>query len=330
MKNTAQFKKFIIAFVVSLFIFSLAALVIAFGLSIGRENDRVNGGYTPSDISGKSFNILLIMSDYAPEKFNDYHPTWVKNVVGEDISFPSNAPSSALSGYRKVYTENMVIACFDKERGRVTLTPLSGGTLVNVKGLSIRLEELAGEWGLPILTEKVHALTGLEIDSYAVFTPSTAAAAFDLIGDVDYTIKCNMKYDIPERGIDIDLSAGTYRLDGKTTVDMLRFDGYEGLGVTRSEITLGYAKRLFNKLSKDLTSDELRDIINKTLSLANTDFDLSASNEEITLISEIGKLSLESAEVVGAWQTVGNVRYFVLDETKTLNKLSEYRKHSIK
>ena len=140
--------------------------------------------------------------------------------------------------------ENMAILQFDKERGKMVIIPISGSTLVNVKGIQIRLEEVAGQWGMETLIKKVHAITGISIDNFAVFDPAAAAVALDLFGGVDYTIKCNMKYSQPERGIDIDITAGTYRLDGVTAVDMLRFDDYDNEGITRSDVTIGYAKRL--------------------------------------------------------------------------------------
>jgi len=330
MKNTSQLKKIIISFVISIFIFSLAALIIASGLSIGRSSDRDAPDKNLPTADGSSFNILLVLSDYAPDIFNDYDPIWAKNVLGEDIDIPSAPPTSALLGYRKIHTENMALLCFDKERGRVTLIPIPGSTLVNVNGLNIKLENIAGEWGIERLTQKIHALTGLEIDLFAVFTPEKAAIALDLIGEVDYTIKYNINYSVPERGINISLSAGSYKLNGKNTVDMLRFDSYGQLGISRSEITFGYAGRLFDKAADSFTQDELKDIITQALSLSYTNFDPVIDSEKLKLATSINDLSLVTEEMSGSWQTVNEAQYYVPDETKTIEKLSKYRKTVLK
>ena len=102
-------KKFIISFVVSILVFSIASVIIAMGLSQGRRNDRKTDSLNNEELEGRSVNILLVMSDYSPEKFNDYDPDWVRNVVGKSVEFPVVKPESPLNGYRKVYTENMAI-----------------------------------------------------------------------------------------------------------------------------------------------------------------------------------------------------------------------------
>ena len=72
-------RKAIFAFGVSLIAFSLAALLIAAVLSIGRgglfgSDEKIKSGV------GECFNILLVMTDYSPEKFDDYDAQSVENV----------------------------------------------------------------------------------------------------------------------------------------------------------------------------------------------------------------------------------------------------------
>lgn len=326
MKSARQIKKFIVSFAISTFFFFLAAIIISSGLSDGRTHSYSPPKTNGENIQGESFNLLLVMCDYAPDKFNDYHPNQVKNVLGntESLSQMAGDPTS-LTGYRKVHTENMVLICFDKEREKLSFTPISGNTLVNVKGVQIKLEEVAGEWGIQALIDKIHAMTGVSVNRFAVFSPQKAVSAIDLLGPIDYTIKCNMNYKIEERGIDINLSAGTYRLDGEITVNMLRFDGYGSLNISRSEVTLGYVKRLLSKLSADFSDVKLKEVIDKTLNLSYNNFDSHKDTDKINLMLSFNKLEFEVTELVGSWQTVKDARYFVLDETKTLEKFAAHR-----
>lgn len=326
MKENIKTKKFFISFAISAIIFSLSAIIIGCGIFIGQRSEYTEKEKNKLDLGGHSFNFLIALCDYMPEVFDDYNSEWLKNSTGVASSVPTSSPSSPLVGYRKVYIENMAILRFDKERGEMSIIPVPGATLVNVKGLQVRLEEVAGRWGIDMLIQKIHSITGLEIDHYAVFTPYSASKALDLFGTVDYTIKCNMKYSVPDRGINIDLSAGTYRLDGATTVEMIRFRGYEGAGVTRGEIMLGYIKRLMKKVEQDFTKEEIRVIIGEVLAKTYSDVNVSDLREEIDLAVDFNKLSFEFVELCGNWQTVNGEHYFVHDETKTLNKLSKYRK----
>jgi anionic cell wall polymer biosynthesis LytR-Cps2A-Psr (LCP) family protein len=168
-------RKFITAFVISLLVFAVSAAVIVGALAIGRDK------YSPpadrnekTELSGESFNLLLIMTDYSPEKFDDYDPDAVKNIFGKDVS--SKGDSNALDGYRRIYAEDMTLLRFDKERGQLTYTHIPGNTLVSVGGVKTCLEEIPAFYGTDYLVDKSHAILGVDIDTYVLLTPESAAA----------------------------------------------------------------------------------------------------------------------------------------------------------
>ena len=306
--------------------FAVSAAVIAGALSIGRDK------YTPpidptheNEISGESFNLLLIMTDYAPEKFSDYDPDAVKNIFGAEVASSGNP--NALNGYRKIYAEDMVLLRFDKERRQITYTRIPGNTLVSVGGVKTCLENVPSDHGTEYLVDKVHALFGVEIDTYMLFTPENAAAALDLVGDITYTVQCDMSYQDAERGIDINIKAGSQKLDGDSAVAMLRFDNYKSFGTSRSETAIGYLKRFVNKIAKDFTYDELRAIIITALDerLVVSNFNSERSDESLKLLVFSDELEIVELSPVGQEQTVGSERYFWLDEKGTLEKFAPYR-----
>ena len=324
MKDVGRSGKTVVSFIISVLIFSLAAILFAGAFSYGRDNPSITENDKKPNVDGESFNLLLAMSDYTPEIFSDYDPDSVKKVHGISVSTTTQA-SSVLSGYKKVFVERMVIIRFDKDLGEIVFIPISGNTLVNYKGLQLRIGEIAGEWGITPLVEKLHAITGLRIDNFAFFTPRSAASAIDLAGSVDYTVKCNMKQSIPEKGIDIDIIAGTYRVDGKTAVDMIRFDGYENTGISRSDIISGYVKRVLNNVSSALNDVEREEKILQSLELSYNDFGSVSLNDKMETVLKLGQFEMVYEEPAGSWQTVQDVRYFVLDETKTIQKFIKYR-----
>ena len=178
MKENIKTKKFFISFAISAIIFSLSAIIIGCGLLVGQRSEYEGKGENQLELNGRSFNILIAMCDYAPELFDDYDPEWLGNAIDITSTYPTESPSSPLVGHRKVYMENMAILRFDKERGEMSVTPVPGATLVAVKGLQVRLEEVAGRWGIDMLIQKVHAITGLDIDHYAVFTPDAPSSLY--------------------------------------------------------------------------------------------------------------------------------------------------------
>ena len=321
-------KKFIASFVAALIIFGISAAAISWALSMGRDDIYVPPKTDGNEIalSGRSFNLLLIMTDFAPESFNDYDPTVVKSIFG--IDYNGSKKPDGLAGYRKITAETMSIVRFDKERGELTYTHIPGNVLVSSKGVKTRIGNLISDYGTELLISKVHALTGIEIDSYFVFTPKSAEAAFNLIGDITYTIQRDMRYVDAEKGIDINIKAGSQRLDGEKTVGMLRFDGYGNIGITRDATVCGYIKRFVNKLSIDFTYDEIRGIIDLLLGMDSivSNFTFEDSEESIRLLSVSDGLEVIELPLVGNVQVINGEKYFYLDEEKTLNALKPYRK----
>ena len=88
----------------------------------------------------------------------------------------------------------------------------------------------------------------------------------------------------------------------------------------------GRAKKVFSAFLTDFTKEEIRVIIGEVLAKTYSDVNVSDLREEIDLAVDFNKLTFEFVELCGNWQTVNGEHYFVHDETKTLNKLSKYRK----
>ncbi len=312
-------KKFIMAFVIALLIFAITATVISAALMIGRGDS-----YTPPDdgvgevIWGESFNVLLILTDYDPDKHGDYDPESVKMIFGESVS--SSYVPEGLAGYRKIHAEGAALLRFDKERGELTYTHIPGNSLVSAKGVKMRLSDLLEE-GVDFFVSKVNALTGIDIDTYFVFNPKSAAAAIDLVGELGYTIPRDMVKKTDE--VDINIKAGSQMLDGKKTVDMLRYVCLENKNI---DIVCGYMKRFVNKLTEDFTYEQISDIISSMLRIKNVNSNCETNENRLELLSEAAKLRITEISVIGSNQTVGGEKYFSLDEEKTLEKFKPYRK----
>ena len=321
-------KKFIIAFAISLLIFSMTAAVISIAVSM--EDQKSHGLHDqPQEkdvLEGESFNLLLIMSDYVPEKFNDYDPDAVRKIFGTETS--SEYISNGLLSYRKIHAESMTLLRFDKERREITFTHIPGNTFVSVKGVKMCLKDIPAQYGTQFLIDKVHALLGIEIDSYVLFTPKSAATALDLFGEITYTVQCDMKQRDAERGVDINIRSGSQKLNGATAVDMLRFNAYTVIGTSKSVTARGYLKRFVNKVVYDFTYEEIRDIINSALTQENiiSNFSLEKSEGAIGLLMCSDELSVVDISLIGKEQTVDEEKYFLIDEIETLEAFKPYRK----
>ncbi len=304
-------RKAVFTFGVSLIAFSLAALIIAAVLSIGRggllgSDEKIKNGV------GECFNALLVMTDYSPEKFNDYNAQDVENV----FKTVSND-----TGTRKIRTESMMLARFDPRRSEITLTPISGNTVVSVKGKETMLDRVASEHGIDLLSEKVRAMTGLEIDRYIVFTPQSASLAFDLIGSFKYRVEDDLVLQDQDLGININIESGRQSLDGKKMVDIVRYYSYSSEHINKDEILLDFSKKIIEILTEDFTYDEICGIMS---SISKTAYVSGALTDgQLNLICNSEDFEVKLLSLKGSYD---DTLRFIPDEKATLEAFKPYRR----
>lgn len=305
-------KKTLISFCFSLVVFSVAALVIALSLSIDRCAKLDKEERSLKNVKGESFNILLVMTDYRPELFNDYDPQSVENV----FDIVSND-----TGTRKVSAESMVLARFDAVYGELTLTPISGKTLVSVRGQEKTLESLAGDFGTETLVQKIRAMTGLEIDGYMIFTPDSAVKTFDTFGKISYKNNYSKIWQDQTLGVDINIEQGNQKFDGKKTVDLIKYYSYPANYSDKDEVLLEFAKKIAKNLTDDFTYDELCGIMTFISDIAYGKTELTGG--QIELLHNSDKLDVKLLPLCGS---LDDMLRFIPDEAATLEALKPYRR----
>ena len=305
-------KKALLSFCFSLAVFSVAAFVIALALSLGRCSVSGEKARIPKNIRGESFNILLVMTDYRPETFDDYDPKSVENIFGI---------VSDGTGTRRVNAESILLVRFDSVYSELTLTPFSGKTLVSVKGQEKTLDSVASDFGTDLLVQKIHAMTGLEIDRYMVFTPDSAAKAFDLLGEVTYKNKYSKIWQDQALGIDINIEQGSQKFDGKKTADLVRYYSYPSDYTDKEDILLEFTKKFAKNLTDDFTYDELCGIMSSISEMSYGKTELTGNQIELLHNSE--KLDVKLLTLCGS---LDEMLRFIPDEAATLEAFKPYRK----
>ena len=305
-------KKMIVSFLFSLAVFSVAALVIALALSLGRCSKADDDARVRKNLRGESFNVLLVMTDYRPNIFDDYDPQDVFNIFGN---------VSDNTGERKINTESMLLVRFDAAYGELTLTPISGNTLVYLKGADRTLDSVAGEFGVGLLVEKIHAMTGLEIDRYMIFTPESAAKAFNSIGEIVYKNEYNKIWQDEILGIDINIEQGNQSFDGEKTVDLIKYFSYPSSYNDKNEVLLDFTKKIAKKVTDDFTYDELCGIISFISDCAYGKTELTGGN--IDLLSKAEELDIKLLPICGS---LDEMLRFIPDEMATLEAFKHYRR----
>lgn len=122
----------------------------------------------------------------------------------------------------------IMVGLLDGEAGTLNMVSIPRDTLVNASGESKRLRLVYNEGGAEALRQAVAGLLGFEPDCCIAAGTGALAELVDTVGGVEFNVPVDMKYSDPSRGLYIDLEAGRQRLDGKQTLDVLRYQsGYD-------------------------------------------------------------------------------------------------------
>ncbi len=247
------------------------------------------------EIEGESFNILLVGTDYRPSLNKDYHPDI-------DSQYPAFESSEKLIGYkgnlpvypyRTVSADAIVLISVNKTTRTVACINLPKHMRVEYSGGETALGELYFEKGFDVFKDKVSAVTGAEIDYFALTSVELLVEFVDAIGPVTYNVPCDMEYVDESNGLEISLKAGSQPIDGQSAAALLAYNSYPASSNnSRAKTTLSFlitlarkmtnpsnlaqAEKIFSKIEKhiytNVTADILKENVELVFSLAGFDF----------------------------------------------------------
>ncbi len=312
------------------------------------------------DLSGgESFNLLLIGTDYRPSDFVNYDPEMLEKLYGikkEDV-VPVPAPDDVKPNpgsvasdkdhwsadgqedgdgglifnggfysvdYRIIETDALILLRADKEREQFTYTVFPTDTYVDMSGRYIKLSELYGRYGLETLIDKIYAMTGMTVDYHAVVTVDAFPSLVDTLGGISYNVPFDMQYKDFAGGIDIDLKKGAQKLDGDQVLDLLMFNNYEN-GGSREKTTAEVLKKFITTFLSITNYGRAPAVFAELERSVDTDFNLNVFKNNIGLIFKYAQ-SHREISVSLKQMTVGNDTLTVIDETKTCDTFSSYKR----
>ena len=132
-------------------------------------------------------------------------------------------------GYR---TDSMLLLNIDRTEKAIHLVSIPRDTLIYCEYSVPKINSAygwagGGEAGMQELLLRVSEIIGFEPAGYAVVDLSVFEQLVDLMGGVTFDVPVDMHYSDPTQGLNIDLQAGTQRLNGEQAMQVARFrSGY--------------------------------------------------------------------------------------------------------
>lgn len=188
----------------------------------GSEEDPVIPVNPDEVIEGESFSFLLVITDYRPELYGDYMPGDIQLLSSQaeekenDKKNPYEDLGYLSSDYRESTAAAIVLVCADKENEQYTYTYFSpAGRMYTPAGYHT-LGEAYSYYGIDVLTEHIHALTGVMPTYRMTVNGYNLDEVVDLLGSVTVTLSRDIYFD-----------GTTYTTEHEHTRDAVDEDGEE-------------------------------------------------------------------------------------------------------
>ncbi|MBQ9429348.1 MAG: LCP family protein [Clostridia bacterium] len=340
-------RTFLITFGVSLLVFGLCAFFIT-GVVLGSITDMISGDRqaqtdpvdtdefgevvlnvkTPlEDISGESFSILLIGTDYRPSLYTDYHPALAKQypMLASTASLVTVEKDGTVKQYRTVSADAVMLISVNKEKQSVTILQIPSEMQLSVGGVNVSVGELYYLKGLDYFINKMAGITGTEINYYALTDIERLAAVVDAMDTVNFTVPCDMEYTDEISGLTISLPGGTQDLDGSAVAQMLAFDGYTSASFSRNKTALSFLRALATKMTNAVYMRKAVSIFNNAGKYIYTNFTADDFGKNIDLIFCYNRFTQNILEYPGNYYYRDGVRCFSPNISMAISTMESYK-----
>ncbi len=273
----------------------------------------------PVGFKGSTISAVIIGSDYQPGVFDDYDLTEINNKRG---GFPIKN--------RQITADSIIYVQVNLDTREYVFCPIPSNTLVEDRGLDKTLGSLLGESGAPYIKEKVSALLGVYIDYYALVTTGALANFIDSIDGVYYNVPLALSYSDPsegKEGLTITIEKGAQTLNGKKTVEMLRYVSYTGGDTSRRTAIIDFMKAVLAKITTPEYLAKLPKLFTEAIGSGAiaTDFTedaLAANLDAVFAYSDFTKITLT---LPGADAVIGDENYFSPNYAQVSSMIAKYK-----
>lgn len=267
------------------------------------------------EISGESFNLLILGSDYQPERFNDYD--YEEKWTGSGFPDKRNRPFGA---------DAIILLRVDKETRQFIFCPIPRNTRVTVDGKNAQLGDLLSIKNTDYLCGKVTGLTGMRIDYHATVTVGSIASIVDAVGGITYYVPEDMHYEDQEQGLTINLIAGTHNITGSKAAQLLRYVGYENGNVGRMNTSVEFLKAVFAKFTDASYLDKAVNLYNAVRNNVATNFTADDLVNNLDLIFSYSDFEAVTVNYPGSTKNFDGIAYFEPSLTSAMEMFDSFGK----
>ena len=230
-------------------------------------------------------------------------------------------------GYR---TDSMMLVNINRADKTIHLVSIPRDTLIFCEYSVPKINSAygwasGGEDGMQELLLRVSEIIGFEPDGYAVVDLRVFEQLVDLMGGITFDVPVDMHYSDPTQGLNIDLQAGTQRLNGEQAMQVARFrSGYATADLGRIEVQRALVSAALRQWVSPKGVLQLSKAVKLVLKHTNTN--LTKSN--LLWLAEsfllCGRSEIASTTLPGYAANFASGSYYVLDAGGVADVVNRY------
>lgn len=144
--------------------------------------------------------------------------------------------------------DTMMVMGYDVKNGKVGVVSVPRDTMIDRTWTSFpKLNAAYGKGGVALLKQEIGATLGIPIDYYVRVDLKAFVEIVDQLGGIDFDVPQDMYHD-DEGGFIIDLKKGPQHLNGRKTLELVRFRGYSNADIGRTHVQQQVLTALAKKL----------------------------------------------------------------------------------
>lgn len=283
-------------------------------------------GPDEDDLGGTSFSMLLIGTDYRPSILTDYHP----NIEEQYPYFQNSAELIGYNGslpvypYRTVHADAVVLVTVNKEKRRITYMEIPTEMQLTVGGVTTNVRDLYYDKGLDYFVNKMSGITGVQIDYYALTSIEQLAGAVDAMGNITFTVPCDMEYTDEASGLTISLDAGVQTLTGNDVCGLLAYNSYTNATLSREKTTMSFLRALAQKMTNPTYLPKAATIFADASKYVATNFTAEDLTKQLDLIFAYSQFEVGSVDYPGSYYFRDGERVFIPNFSAAITAMLKY------
>jgi LCP family protein required for cell wall assembly len=214
--------------------------------------------------------------------------------------------------------DTIILARIDIDKKTASVMSIPRDTRVLIKGHKQpqKLNHAYAYGGIELLRDTVVNLTGVPVNYYIIINYDAFPKIVDAIGGVDINIPKRMKYVDKAQNLNINFQPGKQHLDGKKSLEYVRFrmDAMGDMG--RMKRQQEFAKIFIDKLSSPAILPRIPELIQFVFSEIKTDISVKTALQLAGQLKDMQPSKVRFFTMPGDPAYIGGISYFVPDLQK--------------